>query len=580
MLNRGTATLRREAPPGFATDTLVALLRQRAWTHSDETAYTYLREGDGAEQTLSYGELETRARAIAARLQAWDMAGQRAVLLYQPGLEFIAAFFGCLYAGVIAAPVYAPRRNGSLERVHSVTRDSAARVMLTTSQVLANFDARRLLPPSGRAPHWLATDTVESDEGVAWVDSHAEGDDLAFLQYTSGSTAAPKGVMLSHINLLHNLRLIHARFGCSEESRGVIWLPPYHDMGLIGGVLVPLYGGFPVVLMSPVTALQRPLRWLQAISKYRATISGGPNFAYELCLNKIKPEQREGLDLSSWQVAFNGAEPLRGETLERFAATFAPCGFRTQAWYPCYGLAEATLFVTGAALSVPPQVRNFDAANLEVGLAVEVEAPTSPVRRLVGSGRPSASEAVVIVDAATHTALPPGAVGEIWVAGPSVARGYWQRHEESKESFGARVRGEEGSYMRTGDLGFMHEGELYVTGRSKELIIIRGHNHYPQDIELTAARSHSALADGRGAAFAVDGDGEEQLVLVHEVDRHAAEESYHEIIAAVRGAISQEHQLQTRDIVLVKRGVIPVTSSGKVQRNACRARWLARELRP
>lgn len=573
-MHNNTATAMPAALP--AATTLVDLLRERAAHLPAQRAYTFLRDGDGAESHLTYGELDERARAIAAHLQARGLSGERAVMLYPPGLDFIVAFFGCLYARVVAAPVYAPRRNASFDRVQKVCDDARAAAVLGTCAVLEHLGEQlresgidRLKP--------IATDDISLAQAPEWRDDHHSADDLAFLQYTSGSTATPRGVMLTHGNLMHNLQLIHRRFGAHAGSRGVIWLPPYHDMGLIGGVLVPLLGAFPVVLMSPVSALQRPIRWLQAIGKYRATISGGPNFAYELCLDKVTAEQCEGLDLSSWRVAFNGAEPIRADTLQRFSRHFASCGFRRQAFYPCYGLAEASLFVTGSAPELAPVTAMFDRAALTAGRAVEADGALRG-QRLVSSGRPSASEHVVIVDPDTRAACPPAHVGEIWIAGPSVAHGYWNRPEESAHTFDARLADGEGPYMRSGDLGFVKDGELFVTGRLKELIIVRGHNHYPQDIELTAAQSHPLLRAGRGAAFAVEREGDEVLVLVHEIDRRHDEETLPEAIGAVRAAVSVEHQLQLGAVVLVKAGAVPVTSSGKVQRNACRALWQSGEL--
>ena len=573
-MHNNTATVMPAA--SAVTTTLVDLLRERASHLPAQRAYTFLRDGDGAESHLTYGELDERARAIAAHLQAQGLSGERAVMLYPPGLDFIAAFFGCLYARVVAAPVYAPRRNASFERVQKVCEDARATTVLGTRAVLEHLGEQlresgidRLKP--------IATDDISFAQAAEWRDGDHSADDLAFLQYTSGSTATPRGVMLTHGNLMHNLQLIHRRFGAHAGSRGVIWLPPYHDMGLIGGVLVPLLGAFPVVLMSPVSALQRPIRWLQAIGKYRATISGGPNFAYELCLDKVTAEQCEGLDLSSWRVAFNGAEPIRADTLQRFSRHFASCGFRRQAFYPCYGLAEASLFVTGNAPELAPVTAMFDRAALTAGRVVEVDAARHG-QRLVSSGRPSASEHVVIVDPDTRAACLPAHVGEIWIAGPSVAHGYWNRPDESAHTFDARLADGEGPYMRSGDLGFVKDGELFVTGRLKELIIVRGHNHYPQDIELTAAQSHPLLRAGRGAAFAVEREDEEVLVLVHEVDRRHDEETLPEAIGAVRAAVSVEHQLQLGAVVLVKAGTVPVTSSGKVQRNACRALWQSGDL--
>ncbi|HEY4588890.1 MAG TPA: fatty acyl-AMP ligase, partial [Thermoanaerobaculia bacterium] len=484
--------------PTLQVQTLVELLSRRAQAQPERRAYTFLLDGEREEVHLSYGELDRQARSIAARLQALGVAGERALLLYPPGLQYAAAFFGCLYAGVTAVPVYPPRPNRPDPRFLAILSDARARVVLTTSAILPN--AERLL--AGKAPVvWLATDGL--DEGAEeQLEPAVSPEDIAFLQYTSGSTSAPKGVMVSHGNLIHNERLIQAAFGVGPDSVVVGWLPLYHDMGLIGNLLQPLWAGCSCVLMSPVDFLQKPLRWLAAVSRYGGTVSGGPNFAYDLCSRKIRPEDRAGLDLSRWEVAFNGAEPVRAETLERFAAAFAPCGFRRSAFFPCYGLAEATLFVTGAGREEPPVVGRFRVPDLERNRAVADDAG----RALVSSGRatpPPVGQEVAIVDPESRLPLADGEVGEIWVAGPSVAQGYWSRPEPTEATFRAFTVSGAGPFLRTGDLGFLSGGELFVTGRAKDLIIIRGRNHYPQDVELTVESSHAALRPGCCAAFAV-----------------------------------------------------------------------------
>jgi amino acid adenylation domain-containing protein len=429
-----------------------------------------------------------------------------------------------------------------------------------------------------RPLHWLTTDRLGEGLEEAWREPGVGGDALAFLQYTSGSTAAPKGVMLTHSNLLHNEELIRHAFRQSAESVIVGWLPLYHDMGLIGNVLQPLYLGARCVLMSPVSFLQQPLRWLRAVSNYRGTTSGGPNFAYDLCVRKIPEAQRAGLDLSSWSVAFNGAEPIRRETLESFAGAFAPHGFRREAFSPCYGLAEATLIVSGGSQSPAPVVRHVEAKALEAHRVVEA-ARGEDERALVGCGGALPDQRIAVVDWATLKECAPGAVGEIWVSGPSVAQGYWGHPEESERTFAARLADTgEGPFLRTGDLGFMHEGELFVTGRLKDLIIIRGRNHYPQDIELTAEQSHRALRPGCGAAFAVADGGEERLVVVQEVDHRQGLDAA-EVCEAINRAVAEEHEIQAHAVVLVRAGTIPKTSSGKIQRNACREAYLGGELR-
>jgi amino acid adenylation domain-containing protein len=571
--------------------TLAGLLRCRAAERPDREAFVFLADGEEPGARLTYGELDRRARAIAAALRESLAPGDRALLLYPPGLELIAAFFGCLYAGVTAVPAYPPRLNdrsqSSQNRLRAIAGDAEPRVALTTAALLAAVSAGEGIAervPELAAVRWIATDGLDADLADAWLEQpEPDPGSVAFLQYTSGSTAAPKGVMVTHANLLHNERMIGDAFRQDEDTVVVGWLPLYHDMGLIGNVLQPLHAGARSVLMAPVAFLQKPLRWLQAISRFGATTSGGPNFAYDLCVRRIPPEQRAELDLSSWRLAFNGAEPVRAETLERFAAAFALCGFDRAAFYPCYGLAEATLFVSGGAAGRFPRVEALDAAALERHEARRVseanetdegDETAGDARLLVSSGRAWGGQRLAVVDPETRTALPPGRVGEIWVSGPSVALGYWRNPEATEDDFRARLAGTEEPFLRTGDLGFLRDGELYVTGRLKDLIIIRGRNHYPQDIERTAERSHADLRPGCGAAFAVDAGGEERLVIVQEVERRRRE-GLDAVITAVRRAVAEEHEVQAQDVVLVRAGTVPKTSSGKIQRRACRAAYLA-----
>ncbi|HKI03097.1 MAG TPA: amino acid adenylation domain-containing protein, partial [Thermoanaerobaculia bacterium] len=553
--------------------TLISLLRERAAEHPDRTAYTFLADGEVEAARLTYSELDRQARGIGAALAAAGAAGERVVLLFPPGLEFISAFFGCLYAGALAVPAYPPRSARGLPRLRAILDDARPRVVLTTGELL---DRARSLLGEFTALTWLAADGLEP-RAEEWRAPRIDGETLAFLQYTSGSTSTPKGVMVSHGNLLHNEEMIRRAFGQSEDSVIAGWLPLYHDMGLIGNVLQPLFLGATCVLMSPVAFLQQPLRWLAAISRYRATTSGGPSFAYELCARKVTAEQKTGLDLSSWTLAFNGAEPVRAETMERFAAAFASCGFRREAFYPCYGLAEATLFVSGGEHTQVPSVREMRAAALEEGRAEEPAAGEAG-RTLVACGRAWMEQRLEVVDPESALVCAPGRVGEIWLAGPSVAQGYWDNAAATARDFKARLAGEPeaGPFLRTGDLGFFLDGELYVTGRLKDLIILRGRNLYPQDIELTAERAHPDLRPGCGAAFSVEAGGEERLIVVQEVERRAGEPE--EIAAAVRAAVAREHEAQVQEVVLVRMGTIPKTSSGKIQRHACRAAWQAGDL--
>ncbi len=578
-----------ELPPGELTD-LIAILRWRAQHQPDQPAYTFLLDGESEEATLTYAQLDHRARAIAARLQAMGVTdGRRALLVYQPGLDYVTAFLGCLYAGAVAVPAYPPdpfRMERTFPRFHAIVTDSAATAVLTTAMVLEFagelFDEHPDLRPLQR----LATDEIPDPEADAWQPPAISGSTLAFLQYTSGSTAQPKGVMLTHDNLLANLAMIRESFGITPADVGVIWLPPYHDMGLIGGILQPLYAGFSMVLMSPLDFLQRPLRWLRAITRYRATVSGGPNFAYDLCARKVTEAQKTTLDLSTWQVAFNGAEPVRRETLERFSAAFAGCGFRPEAFYPCYGLAEGTLIVSGGRRGQGARYTRVQAPALGQGQAVPAAEDDPDGQWAVSCGTALGEEQILIVDPETRQPLPDGQVGEVWVSGPNVAVGYWDRPQETAETFHAAPADELSPasgirFLRTGDLGFIQGGELFIAGRIKDLIIIDGQNHYPQDIELTVEKSHPALRPGCAAAFPITVDGEERLAVAVEVakgmrpaqDGQAVSDDAlnpDALRAAIRRAVTAGHDLRVHTVALLKPGSIPKTSSGKIQRHACR----------
>ncbi len=573
-------SLNHETKTPQASSSLVDILLQRAQNQPERKAYIFLKDGETDEVSLTYQELDRRVRAIATSLQSQGAMGERALLLYPPGLEFIAAFFGCLCAGVVAVPAYPPRRNQKMSRLQAIVADAQATVALTTTSVLGNIEGRFTENPELTEVRWVATDNIGSDRADDWQELAPGADTLAFLQYTSGSTGTPKGVMVSHGNLLHNLALIHRGFEHMPNSRGVIWLPPYHDMGLIGGVLQPLYGGFPVTLMPPLVFLQKPIRWLQAISRYKATTSGGPNFAYDLCVKKIKPEQLTALDLSSWEVAFTGAEPINADTLERFAATFEPCGFRREAFYPCYGMAENTLFVSGGLKAAEPIIRRVDGAALSQNQVMACTGEEEEVRAIVGCGGSPNDQKIVIANPESKTQCPDGQVGEIWVSGSSVAQGYWRKKQETEETFNAYLADTgDGPFLRTGDLGFLLDGELFVTGRIKDVIIIRGQNHYPQDIELTVQKSHPGLRPNCGAAFTVEFKGSERMVIVQEVERsYLRKLDVNEVVGNIRQAVTAEHRLQVYATVLVKTGSIPKTTSGKIRRHACRAEFLTGSL--
>jgi amino acid adenylation domain-containing protein/non-ribosomal peptide synthase protein (TIGR01720 family) len=579
--------------PNVIPSTVVELLRRRAFQQPEQTSYTFLADGEREEANLTYAEVDRQARAIGALLQRCKAQGERALLLYPPSLEFITAFFGCLYSGVIAVPVYPPdpaRLNRSLPRFLAIANDAKPMVALTTSSILPMIEYFFQDVPLLREMRWLATDKVTGDLAEQWLEPEISSGTLAFLQYTSGSTAVPKGVMISHGNLLHNEQMIQAGYQNTEQSIGLGWLPLYHDMGLIGNVIQPLYMGFQCILMSPLSFLERPFRWLQAISRYRATVSGGPNFAYDLCVRKITAEQQATLDLSSWSLAFNGAEPINPETMERFAETFEPYGFRREAFYPCYGLAEATLIVTGGMKTALPVVETVQAAALEKNLMVESSVEGEESWRVVGSGQALLDQKIIIVEPESLTRCLPDQIGEIWISGPNVAQGYWNRPNETERTFQAYLaEAGEGPFLRTGDLGFLKNGELFITGRLKDLVIIRGRNHYPQDIERTVESSHLSLRPGCSAAFSIDIDGEERLVILAEAQRSRRGFTgklssgftgsrqlldVEAIIRTVRQAVSAYHDLQAYAVLLLKAGTIPKTSSGKIQRHACRAGFL------
>ncbi|HEY9850890.1 MAG TPA: condensation domain-containing protein [Leptolyngbyaceae cyanobacterium] len=562
----------------FKGATWVDLLRYRALHQPLQRAFSFLGNGETASSSLSYGEFDRLARSIASQLQSLELAGERALLLYPPGLEYLAAFFGCLYAGVVAVPAYPPRNQRNAPRIQAIAKDAQAAIALSTSAVLPKIQG--LLTEKGdfQDLKWLASDRVAVDDEFAWELPAIDPNSLAFLQYTSGSTGTPKGVMLTHGNLMHNAAMTYRMMEHSPDSTFVSWLPVYHDMGLIGGVLQPLYGGFPCMMMPPASFLQSPYSWLKAISDYGGTTSGGPNFAYELCVNKITPEQRASLNLSSWNVAFNGAEPIRHETLERFAATFAECGFRPEAFYPCYGMAETTLMVSGGVKGNLAIAKTVEVSALERNQIVENSNKDTEIRTFVSCGKTIPEQQIVIANPETLTRCLPNEIGEIWVSGPSVGQGYWNRQEETEQTFNAYLSDtKEGPFLRTGDLGFLQDGELFVTGRAKDLIIIRGRNLYPQDIEQIAERSHPSLRLSGSAAFAIEVENEERLVIVQELE-FRQKPNIDEVISTIRQAVTEAFEIQVYGIVLIKAGSIPKTSSGKIQRRATRGKFLAGEL--
>ena len=578
---------------GRMPTSLVDVLRWHAEYQPDRLGVRFLNDGEQEAVTLTYAELDQKARSIAASLQAITQPGDRALLLLPTGLDFIAGYMGCLYAGVIAIPLAPPhpaRLAKTLTHALRILRDARPTVALVSTPLGTAVQAQSEILKQFRSTQLLVTDNPEKlQDADQWQKPNIEAETLAFLQYTSGSTTLPKGVMVSHGNLLHNLALIEYSFRQTPESRTVIWLPPYHDMGLIGGILQPLFTGNPVTLMPHLLFLQRPLRWLQAISRYQATTSGGPNFAYELCLKKVSPEQRDQLDLSHWNLAFNGAEPIYHKTLDRFADYFAPCGFRKEALSPCYGLAETTLMVTGGPQGRGVLTQTVAAAGLENNQVSFANENTADSRTLVSCGQNLAGQNIQIVDAGTLTACPEGVIGEVWVQGPSVTQGYWKKPVATQETFEAYLAdGKTGPFLRTGDLGYLHKGELFITGRLKNLLIINGKNHYPHDIERTVATSHEALRVTGIAVFSISRQNNpnfepepepklpegNKIVIMAEVARKWIAEPK-PVIEAIRNAVTEIHEVPVQDVHLTLPGSIPRTTSGKIQHYRCRELYLA-----
>ncbi|MEL6440025.1 MAG: fatty acyl-AMP ligase [Cyanobacteria bacterium J06621_8] len=575
--------------------TLVEILQTRAQEAPHQTIYNFLMDGETEEISLNYKQLELKAQAIAAYLQSICQPQDRVLLLFPAGLDYITAFFGCLYAGVIAIPAYPPRPNRSLSRIQNILENAQTDLALTDSETLQSLQRQLLASPELKNLRWISTDTLDHNWSQSWRQPNLQDNDIAFLQYTSGSTAEPKGVKIAYGNLLHNLEAIHRCFRHSEQSRGVIWLPPYHDMGLIGGVLQPLFGNFSVTLMSPLMFLQNPLRWLRAISRYQATTSGGPNFAYDLCVRKFKPEQLQGLDLSSWRVAFNGAEPINHETLEKFTQTFAPYGFDDSAFYPCYGMAEATLIISGGSQPTSVVTKTVQGKALEQNIIIGADVDESYSRTLVSCGRSLRDQKIAIANPETLVQCQPGEVGEIWVSGASIAQGYWRQPNITEATFNAYFQDtQEGPFLRTGDLGFIDQGELFFTGRLKDMIVIKGRNHYPQDIEKTVEETNPWIRPSCVASFALDIQGEEKLIVLAEVERRywtsnrsgakSNGKSPQDIISVkdltqlIRKEIAKNHDLQVFSTLLLKPGSLPKTSSGKIQRHASRLEYLANNL--
>jgi acyl-CoA synthetase (AMP-forming)/AMP-acid ligase II len=554
---------------------LVTLLAHRAGIQPDERAYIFLSDRGKEEAVISFRQLHAAAGALAQRLTQVTRPGDRALLVFPPGLEFIIAFFGCQIARIIAVPMMVPRRQSARDSSAAIVANCDPVVGLT-SPALAGRDDLRVRFHDGRIP-WLSVDLTCAESGATDLPS-PDAEDIAFLQYTSGSTSDPKGVAVSHANLLANLEMIRLSLGNTRQSTYVNWVPLYHDMGLILNTLQTLYLGALCVLMAPNAFMQRPLNWLRAIHHYRAEVACGPNFGFDLCVSRYRADQMVDIDLSSWKIALNGAEPVHAETIRRFCDTFVRHGFDPDAMFPAYGMAEATLLIAGGRRGAGCVTRIVSRSGLQAHV---VDAPADPADTLtvVGCGRALAGERIAIVNPDSGEPLPCDRVGEIWVNGPNVASFYWRNEELTRNDLHAAMAGtdDDADWLRTGDLGFLDsDGELFITGRIKDLIIIRGNNHYPQDIEATVQALHPALRQNGGAAFSVPDDrGEETLVIVQEIERTERNRiDPTEITDRIREGVADQHELFARHIALIRPGTLPKTTSGKIQRGRTRRLWL------
>ncbi|GDY33390.1 fatty acyl-AMP ligase [Gandjariella thermophila] len=583
--------------------TLVDLCRHRAAERPDRRTFVFLDNGVDESDSLTLGQLDLRARAIAARLGKYAPAGGRALLSYPPGLDFVSAFFGCLYAGIIAVPcppIVRSPHDARHTRLRAIAESCEPELLLSDAGTLDKVDPLLHGMPYLSRLTPVATDEVDAADAERWSPCPIDPDTVAYLQYTSGTVQRPRGVVLTHGNVMHNLALIVAngsgeRDDLANVPPAVSWLPVFHDMGLISNVVQPVFVGYDAVLMSPATFVRHPFNWLRAISDRRAGISAASSFGYELCVRRVSEQQRRSLDLSAWRMALIGADAVRAEVIDEFSAAFAPCGFRREAFFPSYGMAESTVMVSGGPVEREPVIERFDAAALAKGVARPAE-PGAAARRLVGCGQVQPSLVAAVVDPVTGEPCAADEVGEILVSGPSIGKGYWNAPEASARTFRAVVPGHGGrEFLRTGSLGFLNAGQLFVTCRVTDLIVLDGAQHYPQDIEATASGSHEAVRDGFCAALAVpDGAAERLVVLAEIASRYralpdGAETAGEppagrgavpaaELRRAIRDAVAAAHGLTVHDVVLLKTGSLPFTTSGKLRRAECRARYRAGDL--
>ena len=568
-------------PIAQSSKTYVEVIKKRTIADPDHVVFRFLENGVDESETLTYRQLEIRSKAVGAVMQSHGKKGDRVLLLFPAGLQYVASLFACFYSGMVAVPAYPPRRNRNLNRVLSIVQDAGAQMALVTRQVYDDIERNFAELPLLREIHWIVYEDIDDTEAKNWKKTEILPEDVAIIQYTSGSTGNPKGVMLSQLNLLYNSEYIRLTFDFSKETTiGMNWLPIFHDMGLIGGILQSAFLGGLNIGMPPVQFIKSPFKWLKAITKYKATVGGGPNFSYDYCVEKISEEEKKELDLSSMKTFYCGAEPVRKETMESFATAFASCGAKPEQLYPVYGMAETTLIATGGLQKEAPKYLRVKQDKLSQNRVEIADEKDKKAIELVGCGTAWLETEIAIVNPKTFEKTEAMEVGEIWIAGPTVAKGYWNKPEETKRTFEATLNGSgQGPFLRTGDLGFVYEKELYITGRLKDLIIIRGVNHYPSDIEYTVAHSHPDLRPNACAAFSILKNGVEKLVIVQELKRSALRKTdFNPVMDEIRRSIAEEYELEAYAIVLIRTGSLPLTSSGKIQRRQTRYNFVNKKL--
>jgi len=560
------------------SQSLVEIISKRATVQPDDVVYKYLGDGINETESFTFKEIDRVARSIAEALSKKLSKGDRVLLLFPQGLQYVAALYGCFYGGFIAIPAYPPRRNRKMDRINSIIEDSGAAAGLVTEDVFKTIERNFAEDELLKGMEWFQYETISTNTNPPALSNLPKPEDVAFIQYTSGSTGNPKGVMITHKNIVYNSDFIRRSFGFDRHTVGMNWLPIFHDMGLVGGIFQAAFLGLINIGMPPVAFLKNPLNWLKAIDKYKATTGGGPNFSFDYCVQKIKPEEVEGLDLSSIKNFYCGGEPVRKKTFEEFPKAFKGAKVRTNQMFAVYGMAETTLIVTGKDPATEPSFVRVDQDALSKNRLVFAPEDAKGIN-LVSNGRVWMDTKVAIVNPETFVEVDENSIGEVWISGPTVAKGYWNKPEENKRTFNAYLSNGQGPWLRSGDLGFMYQDELYITGRLKDLIIIRGVNYYPNDIEYSIQQSHEAFKPNSGAAFSIHKDGIEKLVIVQELERNYLRNTdFDELMAHIRKTIADEHELEVYSIALIRTGSIPLTSSGKIQRRQTRYEFLTGKL--